>query len=207
MLSVSGAARRIGDQRLFTDLSLELDRGSCAAVVGPNGAGKSSLLRCIVDDDLLDAGTVTIDGRPPNDRSPDFRSLVAVELGDQAAYFDVTLAEHLTLLAAAHRMVRPDVIGALRDAGLAALHDRFPHTLSTGQGRRFALAALFLRPSGLIVIDEPELGLDTDGQEWVAEKITAAKESGRAVLIATHSPLLVERCADTVLALGDGADR
>ncbi|MFC3242258.1 ATP-binding cassette domain-containing protein [Gordonia humi] len=162
MLSVTDATRRIDAQTLFTDLTFTVARGECAAIVGPNGVGKSSLLRVIVDDDLLDEGAVLVDGLPPDDRSPDFRRLVSAELGDQAVFYDATVGEHLALIAASHG-VDPDIDAMLDDAGIGALRDRFPHTLSTGQRQRFALVAAFGRPAGLIVLDEPERGLDTEG--------------------------------------------
>ena len=94
-----------------------------------------------------------------------------------------------------------DVEAALDDAGLGDLGDRYPHTLSTGQRQRFALAAALLRPARLLVLDEPERGLDLVGQEWVADKLLTARQSGLAVVVATHSPTLVERCADIVVEI------
>ncbi|GAC79312.1 ABC transporter [Gordonia malaquae] len=200
MLSVTYATRRIGAQPLFTALTFTVERGECAAVVGPNGVGKSSLLRIIVDDDHLDEGTVLIDGRTPNDRSQGFRAIVAAELGDQAVFYDSTVREHLDLLCASHG-VRPNVDAALIDAGIGDLADRFPHTLSTGQRQRFALVATLIRPSGLIVLDEPERGLDVDGQTWVAQAVAAATARGAAVVMATHSREFADR-ADVLVDLG-----
>lgn len=202
MLTISGAERTLDHQTLFTGLDLTVPSGSCAAVVGPNGCGKSTLLRCVVDDDRLDAGTIEIDGRPPNERSPRFRALVAADTGDEATFFDATLTEHLTLLARTHRMGHVDVGAILDDAGLGDLGDRFAHTLSAGQRQRFTLAAVFLRPARLLVLDEPERALDLDGQDWVARRVDAATASGQAVLVATHSTALVARCADSVVELG-----
>ncbi|MGW5524328.1 ABC transporter ATP-binding protein [Gordonia sp. NPDC003950] len=202
MLSIRGARRSHGAQTLFTDLDLDVPAGRCAAIIGPNGSGKSTLLRCVIDDDRLDAGTIDIAGMRPDERSPRFRELVSADTGEQAAFFDVTLTEHLELLARAHRTEDADVENALADAGLADLADRFPHTLSSGQQQRFALAAALLRPASLLVLDEPERALDFAGQEWVAERIIEAKNDGKAVLVATHSPTLVQRCADDVVDLG-----
>ncbi|MCF8569318.1 ABC transporter ATP-binding protein [Gordonia sp. HY002] len=200
MLSVSDATRRIGAQTLFASLSFTVERGQCAAVVGPNGVGKSSLLRAVVDDELLDDGSVLIEGRAPDDRSPEFRRRVAAELGEQAVFYDATVGEHLAMLAGSHG-IDPDIEAALSGAGIGELRDRFPHTLSTGQRQRFALVAVFIRPARLVVLDEPERGLDVAGQEWVADELDRLTDEGAAVLIATHSRELVERCADVVVDL------
>ncbi|OPX13797.1 ATP-binding cassette domain-containing protein [Gordonia sp. i37] len=176
--------------------------GAGAAVVGPNGSGKSTLLRCVIDDDRLDAGSIDVFGMAPDDRSPRFRALVSADTGDDATFFDVTVAEHLELLVRTHRTGATDVDAALTHAGLGDLADRYPHTLSSGQRQRFALAAAFLRPSRLLVLDEPERALDADGQQWAATEIETAASSGRAVLIASHSATLVQRCADQIVELG-----
>ncbi|AFA75071.1 putative ABC transport system, ATP-binding protein [Gordonia polyisoprenivorans VH2] len=202
MLSITGATRTIDHQTLFTGLHLVVPPGHCAAVVGPNGSGKSTLLRCVIDDDRLDAGSIDVFGMAPDDRSPRFRALVSADTGDDATFFDVTVAEHLELLVRTHRTGTTDIDAALTQAGLGDLADRYPHTLSSGQRQRFALAAAFLRPSRLLVLDEPERALDADGQHWAATEIEAATASGRAVLIASHSAALVQRCADQIVELG-----
>ncbi|MCF8606557.1 ABC transporter ATP-binding protein [Gordonia sp. HY442] len=60
---------------------------------------------------------------------------------------------------------------------------------------------MFIRPARLVVLDEPERGLDVAGQEWVADELDRLTGEGAAVLIATHSRELVERCADVVVDL------
>lgn len=201
MLSIRGARRALDSHDLFADLDLDVAPGECAAIIGPNGSGKSTLVRCIIDDDRLDGGVVEVAGQPPDERSPTFRALVAAETGEEATFYDLTVTEHLQMLAAAYEIEADAVGNALDDAGLADLGDRFPHALSTGQRQRFALAAVFLRPCWLLVLDEPERGLDSDGQEWLCGRIAAALDDEIAVVVATHSPLVVRRCADVVVEL------
>ena len=200
MLSVTDATLRIGAQTLFTSLTFTVPAGGFAAVGGPTGVGKSSLLRVLVAEDVLDAGCVTVAGEAPDDRSLRFRALVSAELGDQAVFFDSTVREHLDLVCISHG-VRADVDFALAEAGIGDIADRFPHTLSTGQRQRFALVAAFLRPARLVVLDEPERGLDIVGQRWVAKRIAAATAAGATVVVATHSPALAE-AADVLVELG-----
>ncbi|WP_026918477.1 ABC transporter ATP-binding protein [Gordonia shandongensis] len=200
MLTIRGACRRIGMQTLFHDLDIDLPRGRCVAVVGPNGVGKSTLLRCVLDEDVLDEGSISVDGSAPDDRSVGFRRAVAAELGDRAVFFDATLAEHLRLRAASYGL-SVDAHAVLSDAGIGDLADRYPHTLSTGQRQRFALSSVFMLRTGLLVLDEPERGLDADGQDWLANKVLDAAAADRAILIATHSETLTARCADQTLEL------
>ncbi|MGJ0117778.1 ABC transporter ATP-binding protein [Williamsia sp. MIQD14] len=207
MLHIDRLCLSAGDAELVTDLTLDLEAGHCLAVTGANGSGKSTLLRAIAGLRHPDSGTVTLRASATDDVVADdtdsrFRTLVAVELGDDATYAELTLAEHLRLLTAAHGVDDGIATDVLADAGIAELSDRFPHTLSTGQRQRFALCAVWIRPARLIVLDEPEAGLDVAGRDWVAQRIERAVTEGQSVVVATHSAELVARCADTTVTVG-----
>jgi ABC-type multidrug transport system ATPase subunit len=201
VLAISEARYVAGSQLLFDDLDLSLPAGACAAVVGPNGAGKSTLLRCVVGDHRLDGGSITVMGYHPRDTSRRFRAAVSADLGENATFLDVSVTEHLKLLARTHRMGDVDIDQTLINAGLADVGDRYPHALSTGQRQRFALAAAFLRPANLVVLDEPERGLDTAGQHWVRDQLRLIGTAGTAVIVATHSDLIAAS-ADMIVELG-----
>ncbi|MGU3293444.1 ABC transporter ATP-binding protein [Williamsia sp. M5A3_1d] len=208
MLHIDRLCLSAGDTTLFTDLTLDLDAGRCLAVTGANGSGKSTLLRAIAGLRHPDSGSVTLRASAGDDVVADdtdgrFRALVAVELGDDATFAELTVAEHLDLVGAAHGVDDGSrVADTLADAGIADLADRFPHTLSTGQRQRFALCAVWIRPARLIVLDEPEAGLDAAGRDWVAQRIEQVVADGRSVVVATHSAELVTRCAHTTVAVG-----
>lgn len=202
MLHIDRLCLSAGDSDLFTDLTLHLEAGRCLAVTGANGSGKSTLLRAIAGLRHPDSGTVIVDDVVADDTDSRFRALVAVELGDDATFAELTVAEHLRLLTSAHGADAGAVADILSDAGIAHLADRFPHTLSTGQRQRFTLCAVWIRPARLIVLDEPEAGLDVAGRDWVAHRIERAVAEGRSVVVATHSAELVARCADTTVTVG-----
>lgn len=202
MLFIDHLCLSTDDTDLITDLTLQLPPGECLAVVGPNGSGKSTLLRTIAGLRRPDSGKVRVGGIIADDSDPAFRAAVSVELGDDATFAELTVLEHLRLITAAHEIEAEHALEILADSGIGDLADRFPHTLSTGQRQRFTLCAVFIRPGDLIVIDEPESGLDTDGRAWVADRIDRATTAGASVVIATHSPELVTQCADQTVTVG-----
>lgn len=201
MLSVVNGRKELDGQLLFADLSFCVEPGQICAIVGANGAGKTTLLRCLVDEDSLDAGNIDVFGQSPDDRSAQFRLCVAAEMGEQAVFFDSTLAEHFDLLARAYSIDSLDTELLLSSAGLKHLGARFPHTLSSGQLQRFILAATLVRPSQLVVLDEPEKGLDSTGHQWLTALLQECTSAGKAVVMATHSSILTD-CADVILDLG-----
>jgi len=208
LLTVRGITRRFGERTILSGIDLDVAAGEAVGVVGPNGSGKSTLLRCIVGADEADAGEARLAGRVLDERRPDVRRDLAVVMDDIDFFPDLSVVEHLDLVARAH--AQPDaqeiVDGVLDEVGLMVVSGHLPSTLSSGQRRRLALASAFVRPRLLLVLDEPEARLDVDGVAWLGEKLVAEKAAGRGVLLVSHDPRLVEQVCDRVVRLGDADD-
>jgi heme ABC exporter ATP-binding subunit CcmA len=201
-LSVRGLTRRFGNLVVFDGVTFTVAAGQAAVVLGPNGAGKTTLLRCVVGADRPDSGEVLLEGRRLDETDPWVRATVAAALDDIDFFPDLSVAEHLELLAYAHGG-DPDSPGeVLVELGLDGARDQLPATLSSGQRRRLALASCFVRPRRLLVLDEPEQRLDTRGRAWLADRLKAEKAAGAAVLLASHDPDLVDAIADTRIEIG-----
>jgi len=184
-------------------LTFSVERGEATALVGRNGAGKSTLLRCVVGAESLDSGQVEIGGIPLDESSATVRSAMATLLDDVDYFPDISVVEHLRLLAWLHRAANPDetVDDVTAQLGLTAVCDQLPPTLSSGQRHRLGLAACFVRPRELLVLDEPEQRLDADGRRWLGERLTAEKSQGGAVLFASHDADLVRAVADHIIEI------
>lgn len=202
MLSLTHVDLAIDDQTLVTDLTLTAEPGTVLAVTGPYGSGKSTLLRCIAGLRSVDRGTVTVGGVPADEADPEFRGLVSTHLGDDAVFAELTVAEHLELLCATRGLAPDTGDDLLAAAGIGHLSDRFPHTMSTGQRTRFDLCATFLPGTPLVVLDEPETGLDEFGWAWLTASVDAARRAGSVVVVATHRPDIVVDLEPAALELG-----
>jgi ABC-type multidrug transport system ATPase subunit len=208
LLAVRGITRRFGDRTILDGVDLDVAPGEAVGVVGPNGSGKSTLLRCIVGADEADGGEATLGGRVLDERRPDIRRDLAVVMDDIDFFPDLSVVEHLDLVARAH--AQPDaqeiVDAVLDEVGLMEVSGQLPSTLSSGQRRRLALASAFVRPRTLLVLDEPEARLDVEGVQWLGTKLAAEKAAGVAVLLVSHDPALVERVCDRVVRMGPAGD-
>ncbi|QIM19685.1 ABC transporter ATP-binding protein [Leucobacter coleopterorum] len=180
--------------------SLRLGSGSCVALRGANGAGKTTLLRVLAGRLRATAGSVTLAGVPLDERRSDQRAAIAALIEPPTLYPDLTLRDQLTLISAAWGVGDPDQ--ALRRFGIEALHERFPHELSSGQRQLVSLAVTFARPCSVLLLDEPEQRLDPDRRQLVAAAILEARDRGVAVAFATHDQRLAERVAQAELAVG-----
>ncbi len=201
MLVVRGVGKSYGESPVFSGLGFTVGAGEAVAVVGSNGSGKSTLLRCLVGAEAPDAGEVLVDGVALDETSPAFRALTAALLDDADYFPDLSVVEHLRLVAWLHGGSERAVPDVVEELGLGAVADQLPPTLSSGQRHRLGLASCFVRPRRLVVLDEPEQRLDAQGRMWLRERLKAEKAAGVAVVFASHDQELVLAVADRAVDL------
>lgn len=203
MLSVRGLTKAFGGRTVLAELDLEVAAGEVVALVGPNGVGKSTALRCIIGTEAPDEGESLLGEHRLDMRQPQARRAVCAVLGDFGVLPDLTVAEHLDVLARAHAVDDVDTVvdGALDDARIVHVADQLPSTLSSGQAQRFALATAMVRPWALLLADEPEQRLDDAGREWLGDWLVGHAAAGRAVLVACHDPEVVRRSGARIVTL------
>jgi len=186
-----------GSTAVCAPVDFSLRPGQVLALVGSNGSGKSTVLRAVLG--LLEplSGKLEVFGAAVDERSAAVRGRVAGVLDDDAWFPGLSVREHLLLTAAGHgvRNTTSVVEDILDTFGLGDHEDAVPSALSSGQRRRLLLAAGFVRPRELLVLDEPEQRLDAAMRSELAELLRAEARKGTAVLLATHDP-------DLLLALG-----
>jgi ABC-2 type transport system ATP-binding protein len=204
ILKVTGLRRAFGPNTIFDKFNLEVRTGEAIALTGRNGAGKSTLLRCLVGADRPDDGNVQVCGNPMLETSPEIRRDVATVIDDLDFFPDLSVVEHLDLLARAHGIADPDelVDEVLEEVQLVPQSGQLPGTLSSGQRRRLALATAFVRPRKLLILDEPEQRLDTEGLSWLSQRLKSERQKGLAIVFASHEPELVDSVATRVIQLG-----
>lgn len=185
---------------VLSDVALTLAPGEHVALMGPSGIGKSTLIEAIAR--LRPAqGDIRLDGVPLDQwGEADLRARVAL-IGQKPQLLAGSIADNI-------RLGRPQADdAALREAarracvlefaaglpqGLDTLLGSRGQGLSGGQAQRVALARLFLRDPGLILLDEPTAHLDEATQARVLDEILAFA-AGRTLLLATHSPAVAAR--------------
>lgn len=196
-----------GGEPVCAPVSFTLEPGRVLALVGANGSGKSTVLRAVLG--LLEpaGGDVEVFGAEVDERDVTFRTRVASVLDDDAYFPALTVAEHLYLTARGHGVADAvQTVDALLDEFGLAEHGRsLPASLSSGQRRRLLLAAGFVRPRALLVLDEPEQRLDAGMRDRLAQRLVAEKRSGGAVLLATHDAELLLAVADRAVHVADDA--
>ncbi|MFG2821578.1 ABC transporter ATP-binding protein [Kitasatospora sp. NPDC048365] len=206
LLQLTGVSRSYGDREVLHPVDLDLAAGECVALLGHNGSGKSTLLRVAAGRDLPTTGTVRFDGLAMNENDPRIRARVAVVGDTVACYPDLTVREHLLLVAVAHGVADAAdwVAQVLEMRALTERADALPSALSSGQMQALLLACALVRPRDLLLLDEPEQRLDPEARRRLAELLTAELADGVAVLLVTHHTDLALEVADRVVVLEEG---
>ncbi|WP_431683603.1 ABC transporter ATP-binding protein [Kitasatospora sp. KL5] len=207
LLRLTGVSRSYGDREVLRPVDLAVAAGECVALVGHNGSGKSTLLRIAAGRDLPTAGTVRFDGLAMDENDPRIRARVAVVGDTVACYPDLTVREHLLLVAVAHGVAGAAewVRQVLEDRMLAERADALTSALSSGQMQSLLLACALVRPRDLLLLDEPEQRLDPGARRRLADLLKAELADGVAVLLVTHDAGLALAVADRVVVLEEGA--
>jgi ABC-type multidrug transport system ATPase subunit len=205
MIEMDSVAVTAGAVTLLAPASVTARRGEALIVRGRNGSGKSTMLRVLAGTRKPSSGTVRIGGAAVNGRDPSFRRRVAVMIGLPPMAPDLTVFEHVLLVAKTWNQDARAAVGATRevlaDLGLQALGERFPHELSSGQTQLFGLALVLVRPFEVLILDEPEQRLDPEHVESVVRVLSVRRDTGATLVIATHSPVLADELADHTLVL------
>ncbi|QHT54753.1 ABC-F family ATP-binding cassette domain-containing protein [Cellulomonas sp. H30R-01] len=195
LLGADRVTLTLGTRTLLDEVSLGLDDGQRIGVVGPNGAGKSTLLRVLAGLQGPDAGRVTRAGGA---------RVAVLDQRDELTPGTVLDAVHGSADAhewASDARIRAVHAGLLSDVGL----DTDVSSLSGGQRRRVALAALLVRDDEVLVLDEPTNHLDVEGVAWLAAHLVEryARGSG-ALVVVTHDRWFLDAVCTRTWEVHDG---
>lgn len=195
LLEVKRLWKRFGDTVAVAGLSLKVDRGEVHGLLGPNGAGKTTTVKCIIGLLKPDMGEILFERRSVAD-GPEYKASIGYLPEDPALPDYLRPREFLGYVGrlrglGGDRLMRR--VGELMELlGLGDVDD-FIANLSRGMRQRLAVAAAFIHSPKLLLLDEPFIGIDPEGQKTVKEMILKVAEEGGAVLISTHMLELAER--------------
>jgi ABC-type multidrug transport system ATPase subunit len=193
-----------GDRPALEPLDLEVAQGQHVALVGHNGSGKTTLLRMAAG--LLDPsdGDVFIMGHKSG--SLEARRSLSWLSDTPTFYDDLSLWEHLEYVGRLHGVTQWHKKGEelLERLQLTNRRDDIPTTFSRGLRQKAAIALGMVRPFDVLLVDEPFVGLDSNGKTTLLELLDEAAAVGATLLVATHELAFVGRVG-RLLALRDGA--
>jgi ABC-2 type transport system ATP-binding protein len=207
VLETEGLSRRFGDTLAVDGLNLRVREGEIYGFLGPNGAGKTTSIRMMAGLLRPTAGVVRVQGREVSVRDAGARRLLGVCPQENVAYPELTARENLRYAASlfavprAERNARADEL--LAALGLAEKADQRAGALSGGMRRRLTIALALVHDPPVVVLDEPEAGLDPQTRVAVREFVRGLRPA-KTIVLTSHNMDEVERMADRVAIIDRG---
>jgi Fe-S cluster assembly ATP-binding protein len=200
ILEVIHLGLRLGNKSILNNLSMEFWPGYVHAVIGPNGAGKSTLASTIMGLSGYThfTGDIVFEGKSIKRLSIDQRAKMGITLAWQepARYEGLSIQSFIQAGAKDKSSEKArealELVGLDPDSYMTRAVDA---TLSGGERKRIELASLLNMRPKLVIMDEPDSGIDVDALNRIFEAIRALKKNGSTVLLITHS-LTVLKQAD-----------
>lgn len=194
-IETQALVKNYGAYTALRGIDLQVRPGEVFGFLGPNGAGKSTTIRILMGELKPTSGSVTVLGAPPREVS--HRSRLGYVPADLALWPAMTGEQTLAFLASLR--------GGVDRAGIRALAERLDADLtrrvgelSTGNRQKIGLIAAFMHRPELLILDEPNAGLDPLVQHEFWALMREAADDGRTVFLSSHTLSEVERVADRV---------
>ena len=205
-LEIRGLKKSFGLKPVLRGIDLSIDAGERVALLGANGAGKTTLLRILAGLTRQTAGGITIAGLDLNQQTREVRRRVGFVAHQPYLYDDLTALENLLFFARMYAVERPQkrATELLGRVGLDKKARARASSLSRGQLQRLALARALLHAPQLLLLDEPDTGLDQDGLELLADLLQEHHAQGGTILFTTHDLEVAIRRSDQIAMLHNG---
>ena len=184
-----GLTKAFGRQWALRGIDLRVRPGETVALFGPNGAGKTTLLRIIAGLTRATSGEVRLEGLDPREEPVEARRRIGMISHQTFLYDDLTAEENLRFYGRMYDVPNLDerIEFVLDLLGVAhRRHDRV-RTLSRGLQQRVSIARAVLHDPSILLLDEPDTGLDQYAAEVLSNLLHSLRQGQRTVILTTHN--------------------
>ena len=203
---IKGLRKSYGDWPVLWDLELEVEWGQVLVVFGDNGVGKSTLLKLISTQAKPDSGELYVSGASLKRRPDRVRRSVGVVAHHDFLYEDLSCAENLSFYGRLYGLkdISTRVEQGLSLVGLLDRRNHRVRTLSNGMQKRLSIARALLHEPLVLLLDEPEAGLDQEALGMLQGVLSNWKGLGRSAVMTTHNVEKGRLWGDRVAVLSGG---
>ncbi|MCF8095568.1 MAG: ABC transporter ATP-binding protein [Desulfobacteraceae bacterium] len=209
VIHTQGLEKTYAGKKVVLELDLEVRQGEIFGFLGPNGAGKTTTILMLLGLTEPSNGTVRVLDMDPARNPLEVKRQVGYLPENMGFYPDLTARQNLRYVAELNGIYGNEadrrIHDTLNQVGLEDAGDRHVQGFSRGMQQRLGIAELLLKDPGLIILDEPTLGLDPDGIRGMIELIRQLRdERGLSVLLSSHLLHQVQQICDRVGILNEG---
>lgn len=217
MIEIKGIKKSFGSLEVLKGVSLNVEQGDVVAVIGSSGSGKSTMLRCLIDLEKVDSGTIMIQGDPlvkdgVYAKNQEIQKLI-LKMGMVFQHFNLfphlTVRQNLELAPKIVKKQKSDEIAKnaekyLAKVGLTEKADSLPSALSGGQKQRVAIARALMMNPDILLFDEPTSALDPELTGEVLQTIRQLAEDRMTMIVVTHEMGFAKDVANHVVFMDNG---
>jgi len=206
LIAVQGIHKRYGRKRVLSGVDLNVREGQVVSLLGANGAGKSTLMRIVSGLSKPDRGEITLGGVSLNKAGHEIRRYIGLVTHAPLLYDNLSAWENLTFYARLYDIVEPEerIESVLKAVNLWTRRRDGVRTFSRGMTQRLAIARAILHNPPVLLLDEPDTGLDQGSAETLEQLIRSLGAANRAILLTTHNLERAIAWSDTVSVLSSG---
>ncbi len=189
-IEVNGLTKSYGGLKAVDEVSFSVDKGEVFGLLGPNGAGRSTLISMITTLLKPDSGSITVNGYKLNGENSEIRKILGLVPQEIALYPTLTARENLNFWGRMYglkgSLLKDRVEEALEIAGLKDREKDRVDSYSGGMKRRINIAAALLHKPGVLIMDEPTVGIDPQSRNHILETVLKLNSEGMTVIYTSH---------------------
>ncbi len=206
LIRLDRVEKRFGRKRVLKGVSMAVSGGEVVALLGANGAGKTTLMRLVAGLDRPNRGEVWLGPAPLSRAGAEIRRYVGLVSHAPLLYDSLSGLENLQFFARMYDLLNATerIEQVLRAVDLWRRRNDPVRTYSRGMVQRLAIARAILHDPPVLLMDEPDTGLDRESVAMLADLILRMREGGRAVLLTTHNWDRAQAWSDRICELADG---
>jgi cell division transport system ATP-binding protein len=198
---------------ILSDINIVIEKGEFVYLIGKTGTGKSSLLKTLYADlPVIEGSAIVADFQLKNIKKkeiPYLRRKLGIVFQDFQLLIDRSINENLKFVLKAtgwkeNNAIDERIKEVLDKVGLGTKGFKMPHQLSGGEQQRVSIARALLNDPELILADEPTGNLDPETSEGIIQLLKNISENGRAVLMATHDFMMIDKFPTRTLRCESG---
>lgn len=203
MIELKNITKKFESKTVFANFNLQIDQNEMVAIIGPSGSGKSTLLNILGLIDKVDDGEYQFEqytNIKPNSRLAQkiIREKISYLFQNFALVEEDTVLQNLLLALKYVKQSKKEkteiITAALQKVGLSEYLNSKIYELSGGQQQRIAVARAIIKPSELVLADEPTGSLDSKNRDEIIKLLLELNDAGKTVIVVTHDSHVAEKC-------------
>ena len=206
MIETDGLTKRYGDHAAVESLALQVEEGDFFGLLGPNGAGKTTTIRMLAGLLPQTSGRISVNGFDPQAQPRQVKRTVGVVCESYGYYGWMNGEQYLSYFADLYGVAgkAQRVRELLAAVGLSSARAQQVSSYSRGMRQRLGIARAIVHRPRVLILDEPTLGLDPEGQKGIYSLLQGLIGLGTTVLLSSHSLGEIERLVNRIAVLNRG---